>query len=49
MRQVKTTQIYTAFVADGNMSDTESEINNNCTHIAIDAFNVSRYNPILSV
>ena len=46
-KQVISTQIYTAFVADANKSDTESEITINCMHIVIDMFNVSLYNPML--
>ena len=39
------TQVYTAFVADAG--DTVNEIIINCTHIAIDTFNISLYNPML--
>ena len=46
-KQVVSTQIYSALVVDANRSDTDSEITINCTHIFINTFNVSLYNPMI--
>ena len=46
-RLVISTQIYTAFVAYTNKSDTNSEITILCTHTVINTFNVSQYSPML--
>ena len=36
-KQVMSTQIYTAFISDASISETDSDSTINCTHIVVDS------------